>query len=91
MRNFRTPVKSLTANEDTEKRLIFKVLHKYKQPLTRRFLSEVTGLEIATLCRALYNLTNKYKLLKVAKIKPCPKTRKWVYHYYFAKEDAQNG
>lgn len=91
MRNSKAPFKSLTANEDKENLLIFKALHKYKQPLTRRFLSEVTGLEIATLCRALYNLTYKSKLLKVAKIARCPQTGKQVYHYYFVKTGGQNG
>jgi hypothetical protein len=92
MINSSTPFKSLTANEDKENRLIFKALHQYKQPLTRRKLSEVTGLEIATLCRALYNLTYKSKSLRVAKIARCPKTGKLVYHYYyFAKEGALNG
>jgi hypothetical protein len=79
------PLKSSTANEDRENRLIYKALHQYKQPLTRRKLSEVTGLEIATLCRALYNLTYKSKSLRVAKIALCPKTGKKVFHYYFLK------
>ncbi|MET4080064.1 hypothetical protein ABIB40_000004 [Pedobacter sp. UYP30] len=91
MRNFKTPFKSSTTNEDKENRLIFKALHLYKQPLTRRKLSELTGLEIATLCRALYNLTYKSKSLRVAKIARCPTTGKRVYHFYFAKEGAQNG
>lgn len=91
MKNPKTPFKSSTANEDKENRLIFKALQKHKQPLTRRFISEVTGLELSTLCRALYNLTYKYKSLKVAKIARCPKIGKQVYHYYFAKTGGQNG
>lgn len=83
MKHFRTPFNSFGANEDTEKRLIFKALNHYKRPLTRRFLNEVTGLELPTLCRALYNLTYKYKSLRVAEIKRCPKTGKKVFHYYF--------
>lgn len=83
MINSRTPFKSSSTNEDKENRLIFKALNQYKQPLTRRKLSEVTGLEIATLCRALYNLTYKSKVLKIAQIKPCPKTKKQVFHYNF--------
>ena len=80
----KTPsLKSLTANEDKENRLIFKTFLTYKKPLTRRFLSENTGLELPSLCRALFNLTNKKRLLKVAKIKPCPKTGKSVIHYFF--------
>jgi predicted transcriptional regulator len=90
MINSSTPFKSLTANEDKENRLIFKALHQYKQPLTRRKLSEVTGLEIATLCRALYNLTYKSKSLRVAKIARCHRTGKRVYHYYFVKTGGQN-
>jgi hypothetical protein len=90
MKNPKTPFNSSSANEDTENRLIFKALHQYKQPLTRRFLSEVTGLEIATLCRALYNLTYKRKSLRVAKIALCPKTGKKVFHYCFAKTGGQN-
>ena len=77
-----TPL-NLMANEDKENRRIFKALIKYYQPLTRRFLSEVTGLELPSLCRALYNLTYKRKLLKIAEIKPCPITGRKVYHYYF--------
>ena len=85
-----TPLNPSSANEDKENRLIFKALHQYKQPLTRRKLSEITSLEIATLCRLLYNLTNKSKSLKVAKIARCPKTKKLVYHYYFT-EGLENG
>lgn len=82
---------SSTGNEDKENRLIFKALLKYKRPLTRRFISECTNLEIATLCRALFNLVHKRRLLKVALMAKCPKTGKRVYHYYFAKEGVQNG
>jgi hypothetical protein len=80
-------------HEDKEKQLIFKALYEFKQPLTRRKLSEITFLELPTLCRSLYNLVHKRKLLTVAKIAPCAKTGKRVYHYYFAlnsKEGIQN-
>jgi hypothetical protein len=78
-------------SKDKENQLIFKALHQYKQPLTRRKLSEVTGLEIATLCRALYNLTYKSKSLRVAKIARCATTGKLVFHYYyFVKTGGQN-
>lgn len=81
-----TPLKSLFAgkqSKDTEYRTIIKTLLVEKQPLTRRRISEITKLELPTLCRALYNLTYKLKLLKIASIKPCITTGKLVYHYYF--------
>lgn len=76
----------------TEYRLIFKALYEFKQPMSRRQLSIATGLEIANLCRALFNLQNKKRLLKIAQVKPCATTGKRVYHYYFAdKKGGQNG
>ena len=82
---------SNTRSEDKENRLIFKALHKYKQPLTRRFLSEITTLEISVLCRALWDLQHKRKLITVSKIARCPKTGKLVFHYYFAKTGGHDG
>ena len=78
-----TPNKFSNATEDRYNRLIFKALIKYNRPLTRRFLSEATNIEIATLCKALFVLVHNRKLIKVAFIKPCVKTGKIVYHYYF--------
>ncbi len=79
-------------SKDTEFRLIFKALHQFKQPMSRRQLSMATGLEIANLCRALFNLQNKRRVLKIAQVKPCSTTGKRVYHYYFAdKVGGQNG
>jgi len=71
--------------EDKENRKIFKALLKYKRPLTRRFLSEVLLIEISVLCRLLWNLQHKRKLITVSKIARCPKTGKLVFHYYFVK------
>lgn len=71
------------SHKDTETRIIITTLIAEKQPLTRRRISELTGLELPTLCRSLFNLTNKIKILHVAAIKPCVITGKCVYHYYF--------
>ncbi len=75
--------KSLNANKDTENKQIIKTLLSEKQPLSRRRFNELTGLELPTLCRALFNLVHKSKVLEVAQIRPCPTTKKRVYHYYF--------
>ena len=82
---------SVQRHKETENKLILQALHQKKQPLTRRKLSELTGLELPTLCRALYDLTHKAKVLYVAAIRPCPITNKWVFHYYFKNKDYQNG
>jgi predicted transcriptional regulator len=75
---------SLTSHsKDKEDRLIIKALLKYKRPLSRRFLSEVLLIEISVLCRLLWNLQHKRKLITVSKIARCPKTGKRVYHYWF--------
>lgn len=79
-----TPLNS-TATKDKENLLILQTLIKYKKPLTRRFISECTQIEIASLCRALDSLTNKRRILRVSLIAKCPKTNKLVYHYYFTK------
>ncbi|MEJ5994966.1 hypothetical protein WG904_11110 [Pedobacter sp. Du54] len=81
-----SPQRSLTAgkhNKDTENRAIFKALIQEERPLSRRELSDITGFEIATLCRALFNLTNVGSTLKITSIKPCNTTGRMVYHYYF--------
>lgn len=89
----KTPSNSLfRQNEYTEYRLICNALHFTKQPLSRRKIAELTGLELPTLCRALYNLTYTKKVLEIAQIKPCEATGRNVYHYYFKKEKgAANG
>ncbi len=76
-------ISSLNANKDTENKQIVKTLLAEKQPLSRRRFNELTGLELPTLCRALFNLVHKTKVLEVAKIMRCPTTKKRVYHYYF--------
>ena len=78
------PSLSLRTTKDTETKTIIKTLLAEKQPLTRRRISELTGLELPTLCRALFNLTNKVSILQIRIIKPCPTTGKRVYHYYFS-------
>ncbi len=72
------------ALKDTENPSILKAILSAKQPLSRRQISEATGREQPPLCRALFNLVNKRKLLTVAFKKPCITTGKRVYHYYFA-------
>jgi hypothetical protein len=51
-------------NKPSEDRLISDCLILV-QPCTRRRLSELTGLEIPTLCRALFNLVNKTEQVKI--------------------------
>ena len=70
-------------DEDTENKIIIETLLAENEPLTRRRISEITGLELPTLCRALFNLTNRSRVLTVAQIKPCSVTKRHVYHYYF--------
>jgi len=56
---------------------------KISQPCTRRKLSEITGLEIPTLCRALFNLYTEDKV-QVTHYAKCPKTGVVVMHYALA-------
>lgn len=51
------------------------------QPLTRRQLSKLTGLEISSLCRILYHLTYQFKVIKVAFYKRCEYTGMRVMHF----------
>lgn len=73
-------------NKVSENRLIYRSLREAKQPLTRRQLSERTGLEIATLCRALWNLIEYPRTIKVTHYAPCKKTGRNVMHFYFNKK-----
>lgn len=72
--------------QDSENRLIYKALLRAKQPQTRRQLSESTGLEIATLCRALFNLIHRNRTIKISHYAPCKKTGKTVMHFWFNKK-----
>ena len=79
-----TPPANFTRhNEYTEKRLVFRALYNSPRALTRRELSDLTGLEIATLCRILFNQTYKSRTLKISYSKPCKTTGRIVYHYNF--------
>lgn len=77
-------------NEDTENRLIYQALRSIKQPLTRRELSMRTGLEIATLCRALFNLIHRNRTLKVSHYAPCKHTRRTVMHFDIIRKEGKN-
>lgn len=75
-------------NKDSENALIFKALTKAKRPLTRRELSQMTGLEIANLCRALYDLVYFYPYtIVISHYAPCKTTGLRVMHYYFNPEN----
>lgn len=89
-----TPPNNFTRHDKyREKRLVFRALYHYQRALTRRELSEITGLEIATLCRILYDQTYKSRTLKISFIKPCKTTGQNVYHYDLidAVEGLENG
>jgi len=89
-----TPPKNFTRHDKyTEKSLVFRALYHNRKALTSRELSEITGLEIATLCRILFNQTYKSRRLKIGYIKPCKTTGRNVYHYNFidAVEGLNNG
>lgn len=64
-----------------ETALIFKALLAANQPLTRRQLSYLTKLEIATLCRALFNLVYQKKTVKIAKYDICITTGRKVMRF----------
>lgn len=89
-----TPPKYFTRHDKyTEKRLVFKALYHNRKALTRRKLTEITDLELATLCRILFNQTYKSRTLKISHIKPCKSTGRYVYHYNLidAVEGLKNG
>lgn len=87
------PKNSIRHNKYTEKRLVFKALYNSRKALTSRELSEITGLEIVTLCRILFNQTYESRTLKITYIKPCKTTGQNVDHYNIidAVEGLKNG
>ena len=87
------PKNSIRHNKDKESKLVYKALYKECRPLTRRELSDITGLEISTLCRILFNQTYKSRTLKITYIKPYKTTGRNVYHYNIidAVEGLKNG
>lgn len=87
------PKNSIRHNKDKESKLVYKALYKECRPLTRREFSEITGLEIPTLCRILFNLTNKSHKLIISYSKRCKVTGKIVFHYFLANavEGLRNG
>jgi hypothetical protein len=87
------PTNFITHNEYTEKRLVYRALYNSPRALTRRELSEITGLELPTLCRILFNQTYKNRTLKISYSMPCKTTGRNVYHYNFidAVEGVKNG
>lgn len=87
------PPNFITHNEYKEKKLVFRALDNSTKALSRRELSEITGLEIATLCRILFNQTYKSRTLEISYSKPCKTTGRNVYHYNFidAVEGFKNG
>lgn len=66
---------------EKETAVIHKALLTANQPLTRRQLSYRTKLEIATLCRALFNLVHKSKTVNIAKYDYCETTGRKVMHF----------
>lgn len=82
--------KGYRQNKASENRLIYNALRQVKQPLTRRKLSEDTGLEIATLCRALFNLIHGPRTIKITHYAPCKKTGRTVMHFYFNNKKGGN-
>ena len=76
-------------NKDSEVQRIFKALTAANKPLTRRELKPLTGLEISTLCRALYNLVYDVQSIIIAHYAPCQTTGKKVMHFA-VKEGSRN-
>ena len=75
--------------KDKENKLIIRALLATDRPLTRRELSERTGLE-ATLCRALFNMLHKQQSISIAKYDYCKATNKLVMHFSL-KREGKNG
>lgn len=59
---------------------ITKILAKEKMPLSRRAISNLTSIEICTLCFPLLDLERNNTLQRAYK-KVCPETGKKVIHY----------
>ena len=89
-----TPPKNFTRHyKCTEKKLVLKTLYKSRKNLKIKNLSEITGLEIVTLCRILFYQIYKSRTLKISHIKPCKITGQNVYQYNLidAVEGLKNG
>jgi hypothetical protein len=89
-----TPPKNFTIHDKyKEKSLVFRALYHYQRALISRELSEITGLEIATLCRILFDQTYKSRTLKISLFLPFKTTGQNVYHYNIidAVEGLKNG
>ena len=72
-------------NKANENKLIIIALLGTRHPLTRRELSERTGIEISCLCRALFNMVYKRKTVFIAKYGKCKSTKKTVMHFSLFK------
>lgn len=75
---------------EDEYRRVLKELAAYPA-LTRRQLSRITSIEIATLCRCLFELVHKRKTVVVAYTARCIYTGKRVYHYALASKTQKEG
>jgi hypothetical protein len=73
-----------------EYRHVLKELASYPA-LTRRQLSIITKIEIATLCRCLFELVHDRKTVVVAYTARCIYTGKRVYHYALASKIQKEG
>jgi len=73
-----------------EYRLVLKELASYPA-LTRRQLNIITKIEIATLCRCLFELVHDRKTVVVAYTARCIYTGKRVYHYALASKVQKEG
>ncbi|QNL49240.1 hypothetical protein H8S90_21255 [Olivibacter sp. SDN3] len=80
MRKDLTPALNSEHDKYNEEKLIFKALYK-NQPVTRRELSNATNIEIASLCRVLFNLVYYTGQVKIAYRKKCPNTGRTVMHF----------
>lgn len=76
-------------NKDTEKNLIIQVLKNSKTDLTRRQLSELTGSEIATLCKILFKLVYINETIEISRFAPCKTTGYIVMHFRFLDVECQ--
>ncbi len=73
-----------------EYRRVLKELASYPA-LTRRQLSIITKIEIATLCRCLFELVHDRKTVVIAYTARCIYTGKRVYHYALASKVQKEG
>lgn len=63
-----------------QKDYVYALLSIKETPLTRRQIRQLSGLEIAALCRCLRDLQDE-NLIEVAKIDKCPVTKRMVQYY----------